>query len=129
MNLQIKILLVAFGVALILGIIILPILRRLKVSQQERTEGPKSHLSKKGTPTMGGLIILLGIVIASLFYVRRYPMIIPVYPTIQNNVIPCPITLPVARENPAAPTISASNAQNTVFKNRKIFSIFPPAAL
>lgn len=47
MNLQIKILLVAFGVALILGIIILPILRRLKVSQQERTEGPKSHLSKK----------------------------------------------------------------------------------
>ena len=41
MNLQIKILLVAFGVALILGIIILPILRRLKVSQQERTEGPK----------------------------------------------------------------------------------------
>ena len=37
-----------------------------------------THLKKSGTPTMGGLIILLGIVIASLFYVRRYPMIIPV---------------------------------------------------
>lgn len=47
MNFQIKILLVAFGVALLLGIIILPILRKLKVSQQERAEGPKSHLNKK----------------------------------------------------------------------------------
>ena len=66
MNLQIKILLVAFGVALILGIIILPILRRLKVSQQERTEGPKSHLSKKGTPTMGGIISIIAITLLSI---------------------------------------------------------------
>ena len=56
MNLQIKILLVAFSITIVLGIIILPILKRLKVSQQERTEGPKSHLYKKGTPTMGGII-------------------------------------------------------------------------
>ena len=69
MNLQIKILLVAFGVALILGIIILPILRRLKVSQQERTEGPKSHLSKKGTPTMGGLIFMIPTTITTLILI------------------------------------------------------------
>lgn len=66
MNFQIKILLVAFGVALLLGIIILPILRRLKVSQQERAEGPKSHLNKKGTPTMGGIISIIAITLLSL---------------------------------------------------------------
>ena len=65
MNFQIKILLASFGVALILGIIILPILRKLKVSQQERTEGPKSHLAKKGTPTMGGIISIIAIIIMS----------------------------------------------------------------
>ena len=125
----VKPVLIAFFVSVLLSPMMIRYLHKLKFGQFIRGEGPESHLKKSGTPTMGGLIILLGIVIASLFYVRRYPMIIPVYPTIQNNVIPCPITLPVARENPAAPTISASNAQNTVFKNRKIFSIFPPAAL
>ena len=66
MNFQIKILLVAFGVALLLGIIILPILRKLKVSHQERAEGPKSHLNKKGTPTMGGIISIIAITLLSL---------------------------------------------------------------
>lgn len=66
MNFQIKILLVAFGIALLLGIIILPILRKLKVSQQERAEGPKSHLNKKGTPTMGGIISIIAITLLSL---------------------------------------------------------------
>lgn len=74
MNLQIKILLVAFGVALILGIIILPILRRLKVSQQERTEGPKSHFSKKGTPTMGGIISIIAITLLSIGVMLIYYM-------------------------------------------------------
>ena len=75
MNFQIKILLASFGVALILGIIILPILRKLKVSQQERTEGPKSHLAKKGTPTMGGIISIIAITILSagvmIFYYKN----------------------------------------------------------
>ena len=56
MEFHIKVVLLSFAVSTILGLIIIPILRRLKVSQQERTEGPKSHLSKKGTPTMGGII-------------------------------------------------------------------------
>ena len=51
MSFQIKILLVSFVVAVVLGLIILPILKKLKISQEERSEGPKSHLSKKGTPT------------------------------------------------------------------------------
>lgn len=75
MNFQIKILLASFSVALVLGIIVLPILRKLKVSQQERTEGPKSHLAKKGTPTMGGIISIIAITILSagvmIFYYKN----------------------------------------------------------
>lgn len=74
MNLQIKILLVAFSITIVLGIIILPILKRLKVSQQERTEGPKSHLYKKGTPTMGGIISIIAITLLSIGVMLIYYM-------------------------------------------------------
>ena len=58
MNFQLKVLLLSFVVSVILGAIIIPILRKLKVGQIERTDGPQSHLKKQGTPTMGGIIIL-----------------------------------------------------------------------
>ena len=66
MSFQIKILLVSFGVAVVLGLIILPILKKLKMSQEERSEGPKSHLSKKGTPTMGGIISIIAIILLTV---------------------------------------------------------------
>ena len=66
MSFQIKILLVSFGVAVVLGLIILPILKKLKISQEERSEGPKSHLSKKGTPTMGGIISIVAIILLTV---------------------------------------------------------------
>lgn len=66
MSFQIKILLVSFVVAVVLGLIILPILKKLKVSQEERSEGPKSHLSKKGTPTMGGIISIVAIILLTV---------------------------------------------------------------
>ncbi len=72
MNFQIKILLVSFAVAFVLGLIILPILKKLKVSQQERAEGPKSHLSKKGTPTMGGIISIIAITVLSIGVMMYY---------------------------------------------------------
>lgn len=72
MNFQIKILLVSFTVAFVLGLIILPILRKLKVSQQERAEGPKSHLAKKGTPTMGGIISIIAITALSVGVMLYY---------------------------------------------------------
>lgn len=72
MNFQIKILLVSFTVAFVLGLIILPILRKLKVSQQERAEGPKSHLAKKGTPTMGGIISIIAITALSVGVMMYY---------------------------------------------------------
>lgn len=69
---------ISFAISLILGPVIIPFLRRLKVGQTEREDGPQSHLKKSGTPTMGGILILLGVVTASLFYVKDYPKIIPI---------------------------------------------------
>lgn len=69
---------ISFIVSVILGPMIIPFLRRLKVGQTEREDGVKSHLKKAGTPTMGGLIILGSIVLTSLIYVKDYPKIIPI---------------------------------------------------
>ena len=66
MEFQTKTLLLSFAITVILGIIIVPILRKLKVGQIERDDGPESHLKKQGTPTMGGIIIMLGIVIVTI---------------------------------------------------------------
>ena len=43
---------VSFAISVLLGPIVIPFLRRLKVDQTEREEGVKSHLKKAGTPTM-----------------------------------------------------------------------------
>lgn len=70
--------LVSFAISAIMGPVIIPVLRNLKMGQTEREEGVKEHLKKAGTPTMGGVIILLSILITSLFYIRSNPQIIPV---------------------------------------------------
>ena len=59
----IRTLMISFLITLLLGPIVIPMLRRLKIGQSIREEGPKSHLSKSGTPTMGGLIIMLALII------------------------------------------------------------------
>ena len=66
MEFQINILLLSFAITVILGFIIVPILRKLKVGQIERSDGPESHLKKQGTPTMGGIIMMLGIIIITI---------------------------------------------------------------
>jgi len=68
---------IAFAISAVLGPIVIPFLRRLKVGQTERAE-LESHLKKNGTPTMGGLMILASIVVTSLLYVKDYPKIIPI---------------------------------------------------
>ena len=70
--------LIAFVISVILGPVIIPVLRRLKMGQTEREDGVQSHLKKAGTPTMGGVIILLSVVITSVFYIKDYPKIIPI---------------------------------------------------
>lgn len=62
---------VSFAVALVAGIIVIPVLRKLKAGQQVRDDGPKTHLVKAGTPTMGGVILLAGIISASLIFSRN----------------------------------------------------------
>ena len=56
----------------------IPFLHRLKFGQQVRDDGPQSHLKKQGTPTMGGIMILAGILAGSLLFAGRYPRILPV---------------------------------------------------
>ena len=68
---------VSFAISALLGPIVIPFLRRLKVGQTERKE-LESHLKKNGTPTMGGLMILASIIITSVFYVKDYPKIVPI---------------------------------------------------
>ena len=69
---------ISFIISVILGPFVIPFLRKLKVGQTERVEGVQAHLKKAGTPTMGGVIFLVSIIIISLFYVKDYPKIIPV---------------------------------------------------
>lgn len=63
MKFETLILMISFITAIILGIIIIPILRKLKVGQIERDDGPQSHLKKQGTPTLGGIIMILAMII------------------------------------------------------------------
>ena len=69
---------ISFAICVVLGPLVIPFLRRLKVGQTVREEGPQSHLKKSGTPTMGGIIILVSVVVTSMFYVKDYPKIIPI---------------------------------------------------
>ena len=58
--------LIAFAISVLLGPIVIPYLRKLKMGQTERVEGVQSHLKKAGTPTMGGILFLLSTVVTSL---------------------------------------------------------------
>ena len=58
----------AFAVVYVLGPIVIPMLHRMKFGQVERDLGPQSHKKKQGTPTMGGIMMLIAIVVASLIF-------------------------------------------------------------
>ena len=63
MEFQTKIILISLAFSFVMGLIIIPILKKLKIGQLERKEGPQSHLKKQGTPTMGGIIIMLTLLV------------------------------------------------------------------
>lgn len=69
---------ISFAISALLGPVVIPFLRRLKVGQTVRGEGPKAHLKKNGTPTMGGILIMVAVVLTSLVYVKDFPKIIPI---------------------------------------------------
>ena len=66
LDFQITVLCLTFIVTIIIALIIIPILRKLKVGQIERSDGPQSHLKKQGTPTMGGTIMIVSITLITL---------------------------------------------------------------
>lgn len=77
---QIIYLLLAFILTAILGKIIIPILKKLKVGQSERSDGPRAHLKKQGTPTMGGIMMIISIIVLAglyCFLVQDLEKIIP----------------------------------------------------
>lgn len=69
--------LLSFAITAVLGPIMIPFLRKLKIGNTEREE-LESHQKKNGTPTMGGIMILIAVVVTSLIYVKDYPKIIPI---------------------------------------------------
>jgi len=68
MEIAIYTLLCAFALCVILCPIFIPLLQRLKFGQTIRDDGPKSHLTKAGTPTMGGIVIVLSFAIPTLIF-------------------------------------------------------------
>ena len=87
MEFQVKVLFLTFALTAIFSFVIIPILKKLKVGQMERDDGPQSHLKKQGTPTMGGIIIILSMVIVCaglyIYYTR-----IRLEPEVAKNIIP-----------------------------------------
>ena len=63
MSIQIIYLILAFIFTALLGKIVIPMLKKLKVGQSEREDGPRSHLKKQGTPTMGGIMMIMCIIV------------------------------------------------------------------
>ena len=60
--------LTALMIGLFAGPAVIRMLTRLKVGQEVRTDGPQTHLIKSGTPTMGGVLILIGIAISMFLW-------------------------------------------------------------
>ncbi len=67
--------LLAFAVSLFLGPVVIPYLRRLKFGQRVRAVGPRRHLAKTGTPTMGGVMFILAFTVATLLYAKKTPIL------------------------------------------------------
>src|SRR3954453_10457414 len=74
--------LMGFLITVLLSPIVIPFLKRLKFGQSIREEGPKSHQKKTGTPTMGGVMILLSIIVTTLVMTEKFSE-----PTIQTFLL------------------------------------------
>lgn len=69
---------ISFVLSVGMGPFMIPLLKKLKVGQTVREDGPGTHLKKTGTPTMGGILILISITVTALLYMKEYPEIMPV---------------------------------------------------
>ncbi len=62
---------IAFAISTVVAPFLIKFLTKLKVGQQVRQDGPETHLHKSGTPTIGGLIFLFGILLTSIFFIDK----------------------------------------------------------
>lgn len=76
MNTQTLNLIVAFVATFVVGLFVMPILKKFKVGQVVRDDGPKEHLKKQGTPTMGGIIMLIVLVAILAINSIKYPTLL-----------------------------------------------------
>lgn len=87
MEFQVKVLFLTFILTVLLSFVIIPILRKRKVGQMERDDGPQTHLKKQGTPTMGGIIIILSMVAVCLGLYYYYTKV-RLEPEVAKHIIP-----------------------------------------
>ena len=71
-------LLISFVVCAALCPVMIPVLHRMKFGQQVRDDGPQAHLKKQGTPTMGGIMIVIAVIAGTLPFVVKHPLVRPV---------------------------------------------------
>lgn len=69
---------ISFAISVSAGPVLIPLLKKMKAGQTVRDDGPKTHLKKSGTPTMGGILILISVTVTSLLYIEEYRRIMPV---------------------------------------------------
>lgn len=86
MNFQMTMLIGTYLITVVIALIVIPILKKIKVGQIERDDGPKSHLKKQGTPTMGGIIFMIAIVIGTIVSYIYFKMQGNI--AVANNLIP-----------------------------------------
>ena len=77
LSVQVIAFIAVFLLSLIAGPILIPLLRRLKFGQTVRDDGPATHFKKMGTPTIGGLIFLIPVLLVSIYFSGGYPGILP----------------------------------------------------
>ncbi|HYE82689.1 MAG TPA: phospho-N-acetylmuramoyl-pentapeptide-transferase [Clostridia bacterium] len=86
-NIYIICILSAFVLALVAGPIFIPVLTRLKFGQMVRDDGPQSHLKKVGTPTMGGIIIVVPAAVVALAFSKDKDMLLVLITTVLFGLI------------------------------------------
>lgn len=69
---------ISFVISAFLGPVMIPQLKKLKIGQTVRDDGPSAHLKKNGTPTMGGILILLAVTVTTLIFMKDYPGTVPI---------------------------------------------------
>ena len=79
----------ALLISFIIGPIIIKKLKKYQIGEEIRTDGPKSHLAKKGTPTMGGVIIIFASIIPTILFsnLNNTMIIIVLFSTIWMGII------------------------------------------